>query len=49
MPDLDTITVTEYDFVIALDASGSMASPSLRYPGKSRWEEAQETIYGLSI
>lgn len=48
MPDLDTITVTEYDFVIALDASGSMASPSTRYPGKSRWEEAQETIYGLA-
>lgn len=41
-------TVTEYDFVIGLDASGSMASPSTRYPGKTRWQEAQETIFGLA-
>lgn len=41
-------TASEYDFVIALDASGSMASPSTRYDGKSRWEEAQETIYGIA-
>lgn len=48
MPVLDADTVTEYDFVIALDASGSMAMPSTRYPGKTRWQEAQETIYGLA-
>lgn len=41
-------TASEYDFVIGLDASGSMASPSTRYSGKSRWQEAQETIYGLA-
>ena len=41
-------TASEYDFVIGLDASGSMASPSSRYPGKTRWQEAQETIFGLA-
>lgn len=41
-------TASEYDFVIGLDASGSMASPSTRYPGKTRWQEAQETIFGLA-
>jgi hypothetical protein len=25
-----------------------MASPSKRYPGKTRWQEAQETIFGLA-
>lgn len=48
MPVLDADTVSEYDFVIALDASGSMAMPSTRYAGKSRWQEAQETIYGIA-
>lgn len=41
-------TASEYDFIIALDASGSMASASTRYPGKTRWQEAQETIFGLA-
>lgn len=41
-------TASEYDFVIGLDASGSMASPSTRFPGKTRWQEAQETIFGLA-
>lgn len=45
---LNSETATEYDFVIGLDASGSMASPSTRYPGKTRWQEAQETIFGLA-
>jgi len=45
---LDQSTASEYDFVIGLDASGSMASPSKRYPGKTRWQEAQETIFGLA-
>lgn len=48
MTTLDAQTITEYDFVIGLDASGSMASPSTRYPGKTRWQEAQETIFGLA-
>jgi len=45
---LNAETASEYDFVIGLDASGSMASPSTRYPGKTRWQEAQETIFGLA-
>lgn len=45
---LDKDTVSEYDFVVMLDASGSMASPSTRFEGKTRWEEAQETIFGLA-
>lgn len=47
MPELTAETATEYDFVVALDSSGSMALPSKRYPGKSRWEEAQEIVTGL--
>ena len=45
---LNAETASEYDFVIGLDASGSMASASTRFPGKSRWQEAQETIFGLA-
>lgn len=41
-------TASEYDFIVGLDASGSMASPSKRRPGKTRWEEAQETILGIT-
>jgi uncharacterized protein with von Willebrand factor type A (vWA) domain len=48
MITLTAETASEYDFVIGLDASGSMASPSTRYPGKTRWQEAQETIFGLA-
>lgn len=42
-------TASEYDFIVGLDASGSMASPSKRRPGKTRWEEAQETILGIAL
>lgn len=45
---LNAETASEYDFVIGLDASGSMAAASTRYPGKTRWQEAQETIFGLA-
>jgi uncharacterized protein YegL len=45
---LDASTASEYDFIIGLDASGSMASPSNRFQGKTRWQEAQETIFGIS-
>lgn len=48
MIQLNAETASEYDFVIGLDASGSMASPSTRYLGKTRWQEAQETIFGLA-
>lgn len=48
MATLNKDTASEYDFVIGLDASGSMGSPSTRYAGKSRWEEAQETVTGIA-
>ncbi|WP_068090950.1 VWA domain-containing protein [Novosphingobium rosa] len=41
-------TASEFDFIIGLDASGSMSKPSKRFVGKTRWEEAQETIYGIA-
>lgn len=41
-------TASEFDFIVGLDASGSMNTRSTRYPGKTRWEEAQETIFGIS-
>jgi len=41
-------TASEYDFVIALDASGSMANASTRFSGKTRWQEGQELIIGMA-
>jgi Mg-chelatase subunit ChlD len=48
MTTLTAETASEYDFIVGLDASGSMASPSKRRPGKTRWQEAQETILGIA-
>jgi hypothetical protein len=45
---LNAETASEFDFIVGLDASGSMASPSKRFAGKTRWEEAQETILGIA-
>jgi Mg-chelatase subunit ChlD len=45
---LNAQTATEYDFIIALDASGSMGNPSTRFSGKTRWQEGQELIIGLA-
>jgi Mg-chelatase subunit ChlD len=42
-------TASEYDFIVGLDASGSMATPSVRFPGKTRWQEAQESILGIAM
>lgn len=46
--NLNAETAAQYDFIIGLDASGSMASPSKRFAGKSRWQEAQETIFSIA-
>lgn len=46
--NLNAETVAKYDFIIGLDASGSMASPSKRFAGKTRWQEAQETIFSIA-
>jgi Mg-chelatase subunit ChlD len=43
MPQKD---LSKYDFIIAIDKSGSMAQSGTR--GKSRWEEAQETTLALA-
>lgn len=48
MVELTKETASEFDFIIGLDASGSMANGSTRYAGKTRWQEAQETIFGLA-
>jgi len=45
---LDATTVSEYDFILAIDASGSMGAQSKRYPGKTRWQEGQEFALGLA-
>lgn len=39
-------TLSEYDFVIAIDASGSMAEPMPN--GKTRWENMQETALSFA-
>lgn len=38
----------EYDHIILIDRSGSMGSPSLKFKGKSRWQEAQEFTEGYA-
>ena len=38
--------LTKYDFVIAIDKSGSMSQPGTR--NMSRWKEAQETVLALA-
>lgn len=40
-------TASEYDFIVLLDASGSMGFPSTK-PGLSRWNEAQEIIFSIA-
>lgn len=39
---------SEFDYMFLIDASGSMANESSRYPGKTRWQELQETCFGLA-
>lgn len=41
-------TASEYDFIIALDASGSMANESRRFEGKTRWQEMHELAFGIA-
>jgi len=40
---VDKSSLSEYDFIVAIDASGSMGEQDCR-GGKSRWDYAQETI-----
>jgi Mg-chelatase subunit ChlD len=49
MIELNAQTASEFDFIVGLDASGSMATESKRFPGKTRWQEAQESIFGIAM
>lgn len=48
VPAISDAIASEYDHVILVDRSGSMSSPSDRYQGKSRWQEAQEYCVGFA-
>ncbi len=39
---------SEYEHIVLVDKSGSMGEKSLKIPGKTRWQEAQEHISGLT-
>ena len=39
---INTAVLTEYDFVVVVDASGSMSTPDVK--GRSRWETMQESL-----
>lgn len=42
LPELDINTAKEYDHIILIDHSGSMGSPSTKFEGRNRLQEAQE-------
>lgn len=39
-----TATLSEYDFVVVIDTSGSMGSPVKSGGGRARWEAMQESV-----
>lgn len=47
-PALAADVLKNLDFIILADKSGSMGEPSNRYPGKTRWEEMQETLTSIA-
>jgi hypothetical protein len=47
MTQLNAETASEFDFVALIDASGSMGNPSVKMPGKTRWQEMQESLLGF--
>lgn len=49
MITLNADTASEFDFIVMIDSSGSMATESKRYPGKTRWEEVKETAIGIAL
>lgn len=45
---INTAKLTEYDFVVVVDASGSMAEPVKAGASRTRWEAVQETAIGFA-
>lgn len=45
---INTAKLTEYDFVVVVDASGSMAEPVKAGASRTRWEAVQETALGFA-
>lgn len=43
---MDRATLTEYDTIVCVDRSGSMAGPAKGFA--SRWDQAKEITYGLA-
>ncbi len=41
-PELSPEVAKEYDYILLVDKSGSMGSPSTRLENKTRWQEVQE-------
>lgn len=41
-PELSPEVAKEFDYILLVDKSGSMGSPSTRLEGKTRWQEVQE-------
>ncbi len=41
-PALNVEVAKEYDYILLVDKSGSMGSPSTKLEGRTRWQEAQE-------
>ena len=47
-PSLSAAALSEYDIILLQDRSGSMTEPSVRMPGKNRWEESKEFVLGFA-
>ncbi len=43
-PELTAAQASEYDYILAVDQSGSMGEASTRMQGKTRWQETQEFV-----
>ncbi len=48
IPRISAGSASEYDHYLLIDRSGSMGDPSTRYPGKTKWNEAEEIAKGLA-
>lgn len=44
--EINAAILTEYDFIVAMDCSGSMSTPDVK--GRSRWETMQESVLAFA-